>query len=104
MSDPAKAIVNLIRHRCSPLATAKLHHSESEPWRSLLFDGGRHRIEMRVSGAGVTEALDRLQAQMGAEEFAIPGNLIVDITLADIRHDGGDACVRLNALTIEDRG
>lgn len=100
MSDPVKAIANRIRHRCASLAETHLNHAESEGWQSLLFDGGRHRIDLRVSGARLDEALDALRAEVEVADFTIPGHLVADIQLANIRRNAGEALVRLEALTI----
>jgi hypothetical protein len=100
MSDPIKAITSRIDRRCGALATTALRRGESDPWQSLTFDGGRHRIELSLSGLRIDDALDALREEIGAADFAIPGHMIAEIRIADIERHDGEALVRLDAMTI----
>ena len=100
MADPIKAIVGHIRRRCDGLALLSIERGDSHPWQSLLFDGGRHHIALRLQGNRVEEAIAELRDEIGAAEFIIPGHLIAEISLAGIDQDMNTALVRLDAMTI----
>jgi hypothetical protein len=100
MSDPVKAIVRRLRRRCADWAEIELDHGTTEAWNSLLFDGGRHRIDLRLRGAAVATALDALPAELDAADFTIPGHLIAELRLVHQEHGDGEATVQLEALTI----
>lgn len=100
MIDPVKAITNRIDRRCGALAITALRRGESDPWQSLTFDGGRHRIELSLSGLRIDEALDALREEIGALDFAIPGHMIAEIRISGIERKDGEALVRLDAMTI----
>ncbi|WP_340314089.1 hypothetical protein [Rhizorhabdus argentea] len=100
MSDPVKAITSRIDRRCGALATTVLGRSESDPWQSLTFDGGRHQIELRFSGLRIDDALDALREEIGGPDFAIPGHMIAEIRISGIERSDGEALVRLDAMTI----
>lgn len=102
MSDPVKAIVGALRRSCGPLATLSIAAERSAAWHSLLFDGGRHHVRIALSGENAAQALDVMSCAIGHPEFAIPGHIVADIRLSGIEHDGKDALVSLEALTIRD--
>lgn len=102
MSDPVKAIARRLHHCCRPFAELVLDHGESEDWRSLLFDGGRHCLDLRLRGDGLEQALDALPAWIAAADFTIAGHLIADIRLVSVERRDDEALVRLEALTIAD--
>jgi len=101
MSDPVKGIANRIKRRCEALAPIMLRHERSDPWQSVLFDGGRHRIELSLRGTRVAEALEALQAEIAMGDFAIPGHLVAEIHVAAVNCDKDEALVTLDALTIK---
>lgn len=100
MSDPVKGIANRIKRRCDALAPTVLRHASSDPWRSVLFDGGHHRIELSMRGDLIAEALDALREEIEVDDFAIPGHLVAEIRLAAIHREDDEALVTLDALTI----
>lgn len=102
MSDPAKAIARRLHHCCQPFAELLLDRSESEDWHSLLFDGGRHRLDLRMRGVAVERALDALPAWIAAPDFTIAGHLIADLKLISVERRGDEAALRLEALTVAD--
>lgn len=66
MTDPVKAIARRIGHRCRRFAVTEIRSERSTPWRSLLFDGGRHHIELSLRGDGVDAALTALEDEIAA--------------------------------------
>ena len=102
MSDPVKAIARRLRHCCAPFAELLLDHGESEDWPSLLFDGGRHRIDLRLRGDGVDRAIDALPLWIAAPDFTIAGHLIVEIKLVSVERRDAEALLRLEVLTVAD--
>ena len=101
MSDPIKAIARRIRHRCHDLADLSLERGDSDPWQSLLFDGGRHHIALRLEGEHIEEAICALRDEVSAPDFTVPGHLVAEISVAAIDRSPGQALIRLEALTIE---
>lgn len=101
MSDPVKAITRHIRQRCGGLADLSLERADSDPWQSLLFDGGRHHIALRLEGDYIEEAICALRDEVSAPDFAIPGHLVAEISVAAIERSPGQALVKLDALTIQ---
>jgi hypothetical protein len=101
MTDPVSAIARRIRGRCGSFAVAAVHDCRSYPWRSLLFDGARHRMKLRLSGERTEEALEALEEEIGDDDFAIAGHLVADLRVAEVVRTGGDVLVTLDALTIE---
>lgn len=102
MSDPVKAIVRRLHHNCRPFAELTLDQGRSEQWNSLLFDGGRHRLDLCLRGSGREEVLDALPVWIADEGFTIPGHLIADIRLVSIDHRNDHTGLCLEALTIAD--
>jgi len=101
MTDPVKAIARRIGHRCRRFAVTEIRSERSTPWRSLLFDGGRHHIELSLRGDGVDAALTALEDEIAAAGFAISGHFIAELQIAEVTRSGCDALVMLDALTIE---
>lgn len=101
MTDPVKAIARRIGRHCAPLAVAEIHDQSSAPWRTLLFDGARHRIELNLHGERTDEALAALEEGIEDADFAIAGHLVAELRVAEIARNGSDLLVTLDALTIE---
>lgn len=73
-------------------------------WRSLTFNGERHRIDLRIPGPGASPVARMLTHGLGEAEFAIPGQIVADIAVngAIIEHPDGSISLRIEALTIEE--
>jgi len=102
MSDPVRAITHRLRRCCADLAELTLDHAESSEWRTLLFDGGRHRITLLLRGDGSDKALAAMREEMVDPAFALPGHLLADIKLAAVQSDGDSLRIDIEALTLED--
>jgi hypothetical protein len=101
MSDPVKAITNRLKRSCKPFADLSLERASTSDWRSLLFDGARHHIEVDLSGSGIDAALTALQETAASPDFAIGGHLIADIQTTVTARNGKTASVVVDVLTIE---
>ncbi len=101
MTDPIKAIARRIGRCCAPLATTEIHHQSSASWRSLLFDGARHRIEISLSGERREEALEALEEAISDADFAIARHLVAELHVAEVARNESDLLVTIDALTIE---
>jgi len=80
----------------------------SEAWRSVTFEGHRHRLELALRGDAATlgQAHSRLLARLGCGELPMRGRCLIDATLADARteRDASGERRRLvfEMLTLED--
>ncbi|MES2494783.1 MAG: hypothetical protein V4618_01595 [Pseudomonadota bacterium] len=103
MSDPVKAIARRLNRMCNPIAHLVLDQSRSEDWHSLLFDGGRHHLDLRLVGEDLDDILRALPSWIAADDFIIAGHLIADMKLSMLGRQAGQASLSLEALTIADR-
>ena len=71
-------------------------------WNSLTFAGERHEISLRIPGPGAEAIVRLLVDGLEDAEFAIPGQIVADITLAVPPHELGDGAIGLEieALTV----
>lgn len=76
----------------------------SVDWNSLTFSGERHLIDLRIPGPGAAQIADRLLGGLDDAEFAIPGQIVADITAAGtpVRAADGSLSVRIEALTVSE--
>jgi hypothetical protein len=102
VTDPVKGITRRISRRCSDYAVTEIHDQRSVPWRSLLFNGAHHSIELRLFGDHLQEALRALETEIGDPEFAISGHIVADIEITDVDCIDATALVTIDALTIEE--
>jgi hypothetical protein len=74
----------------------------STDWQSLTFIGERHRIELRVPGAGSAMLAERLCGGLEEAEFDIPGQIVADINLVGGARRAADGAmlITIEALTI----
>ncbi|MEO7277860.1 MAG: hypothetical protein ABIW33_07550 [Sphingomicrobium sp.] len=74
----------------------------SVDWRSLLFNGERHLIEIRIPGPYSGEIADRMIDRLEDAEFSIPGVLVADIAIAAGPRPApdGSTSVKIEALTL----
>lgn len=76
----------------------------STDWQSLTFVGERHQFAFRIVGDDANAILERLCANLGEDEFAIPGHVLADIGVEGRaeRLSDGSIALALEALTIEE--
>ncbi len=63
-----------------------VHHVE-KAWASITFAGTRHIMRLVFDGDGAVEAGEGLIADLPEHEFAIPGQLVADATVAAVEHE-----------------
>lgn len=76
----------------------------SVDWHSLTFAGERHCIDLRVPAPDAALVAGRLVDGLEDAEFAIPGQIVADISIegAPKRHLDGSVSIRIEALTLAD--
>lgn len=102
MSAAASALFRALIARAGvPRDRILLSEWRSVDWQSLTFIGERHEVAMRITGSDSLEAAERLLAGLGEAEFAIPGQIVVDVQpVGEPVFADGSAEIRIEALTI----
>lgn len=101
MTDPAKALLAALRSRCRPNARLHAMRSDTTPWRSLLFDGERHILDVVLEGPDVEGALRDLRHASIEADLRLPGHLLVELSVDGSEPQEAGQMVRLRALTLE---
>lgn len=60
-------------------------HDEAA-WASITFSGTRHKLQIVFEGPEAVEAVESFIAELPDHEFAIPGQLVADATVAGVEH------------------
>ncbi|WP_395333577.1 hypothetical protein WBP06_07965 [Novosphingobium sp. BL-8H] len=68
---------------------AEFRHHAERPWSSATFSGSRHTIALEFTGQPAVDAAEALIAALPDHEFAIPGQLVADATIASVGHETG---------------
>ena len=73
-------------------------------WASITFAGARHTLDLVFEGAQAVEAGERFIAELPNHEFAIPGQLVAEATVAAVDHQLDPPCmtVTCEVLLLED--
>ena len=102
MSAAASALFRaLVARAAVPRDRILLSEWRSVDWQSLTFIGERHEIAIRVTGAEAREAAARLLCGLEEAEFAILGQIVVDVRpVGEPEFADGSAELRIEALTI----
>lgn len=99
-NDPLPRLLSqLVERAGSPSA---IERAVSRPWASALFQGRRHLIRLRLSGADATGRLMRFAAGLEEAEWTLPRHFVADICIDAKGSDGDGEWLELSALTIED--
>ncbi len=74
----------------------------STDWRSLTFDGERHRIALRIVGEHHETFAGRMVHRIEDAEFVIPGIIVADVHVAERQWRAVDGSTELTieALTV----
>jgi len=77
---------------------------DSCDWQSLTFVGERHEVHLRILPPASQGAARRLCEGLSHAEFAIPGQLVVDIAVrtGPALSPDGSTLLTIEALTIEE--
>lgn len=98
--DPLPRLLEQLLKRAG--APTMIERAASRPWASALFQGRRHVIALRFSGARVAERFCDFVDDIESAEWSLPGHFVADISIDDAREEGPDCWLELSALTIED--
>ena len=101
MSDPLPALIRTLGSRCTPFAGAAIDRRHSVPWQSLLFDGARHELQLRLHGSLSEDGLAAIRDTIAAIDLAIAGHLLVDVSITDVERVDSDTLIRMEAVTVE---
>ena len=71
-------------------------------WASVTFSGERHRLALRLRGAGAAAAADAFLDGLDEREFALRGHILADIALLGEVREGDVVRLTLEALTVEE--
>jgi hypothetical protein len=105
MSPAASALLRALLERAGvPRDRILLTDARTVDWQSLTFIGERHELQLRIPGAGSGALAERLRAGIEDAEFAIPGQIVADITVRGVplRQDDGAVTFTIEALIIEE--
>ena len=79
-----------------------LSNFRSTDWNSLTFAGERHEITLRIPGPNASTVTALLIEGLEDADFAIPGQIVADITLAQppVDQRDGSILIEIEALTV----
>lgn len=81
---PARQVRAALRRLAGPRARI-VRHAE-QPWASVTFEGARHRVALLFEGDAAVAAGEAFIAALPDHEFAIPGKLVAEATVAEADH------------------
>ena len=103
MSPAASGLLRGLGARCgAPREHILLTEIRSTDWRSLTFDGQRHRCRMIADDTQRDPVAQRMIDRIEDVEFVIPGVIVADVHVAEPpsgERDGSTSLV-IEALTI----
>ena len=103
MSPAASGLLRGLGARSgAPREQILLTEISSTDWRSLTFDGQRHRMGLRIVGDHSAAVAQRMIDRIEDVEFVIPGIIVADIHVAEgpsAERDGSTSLV-IEALTL----
>ena len=109
MSSPvlSRAAAGLLRDLVSRSGAMRseilLTGARSVEWHSLTFDGERHEIALRITGADAAARANGMLEGIEEHEFASPGVTVVDIAVAGRSCEtDGSIRVEIEALTLDE--
>ena len=103
MSSAASALLRALVLRAGvPRDRILLTEWRSTDWQSLTFVGERHQIGLRSWGPDAVHACAQLANGLSDAEFALPGQIVADITVMGEPEPSSDGSLTLGieALTI----
>ena len=103
MSSAAAALLRAVLARAGvPRDRILLTDIRSVDWQSLTMIGERHELALRIPGPLAAGIAERLCAGLEDAEFAIPGQIVADIAIAEgpTTSSDGAVCLAIEALTI----
>lgn len=103
MSPAAAGLLRaLINRACIARDRILLTEFRSTDWHSLTFCGERHRFSLRLAPPDAGEIFRRVIEGLSDAEFAIPGHVVADITVAEEPRTEADGSIvlEIEALTV----
>ena len=84
---PRKTLADRVREAVLALAgtEANLLTHEETPWASITFAGTRHELQIDFDGIAACKAGEVFVAALPEHEFAIPGMLVADATVSEVK-------------------
>lgn len=98
--DPLPRLLEQLLKRAG--TPTMIERAVSRPWASALFEGRRHIIALRLSGARVATRFRDFAEGIDSAEWQLPGHFVADIMIDEVRQDEDAFWLELSALTIED--
>ena len=85
------------------LPDAAIIRCRTQDWHSATFSGQRVSVQLAVGGSDSESRIERFKAVLGDHEFALPGQWVADICVADQRAGvEGSAILTVEALLLGD--
>ncbi len=97
LDRPLAALLSALAR--GPAAPFRIAMARSVPWHSATFSGARHEVTLLLDGEDARDRAAALRRDIGEMEFALPGHIVADVTVASSAHDA----LAFAALTIEER-
>lgn len=98
--DPLPRLLAQVVERTGGPVT--VDRAASRPWASALFQGRRHVIALRLTGADAGERRAYFVDGIEEAEWSLNGHFVADISIDACRSAPGEEEIELSALTIED--
>jgi hypothetical protein len=98
--DPLPRLLAQLIERAG--APTMIERAASRPWASALFEGRRHVVALRFSGARMATRFCDFVDGIDRAEWSLPGHFVADISIDEVRDEGAELWLELSALTIED--
>lgn len=98
--DPLPRLLSQLIERAG--TPAAIERAVSRPWASALFQGRRHAIRLRLSGADAADRRIHFATGLEDAEWILPRHFVADICIDASGSDGDGEWLELSALTIED--
>jgi hypothetical protein len=98
--DPLPRLLAQLLDRAGVPATVE--RAASRPWASALFEGRRHVVTLRMTGAEADVRRACFVDGLCDAEWALSGHFVADISVDEYRRDGEACLLEISALTIED--
>lgn len=98
--DPLpRLLTQLVERAGEPVIVER---ATSRPWASALFEGRRHVVALRFTGADARERRVHFAAGLEEAEWTLPGHFVADISIDERRSTPQEEWIELSALTIEE--
>ena len=104
MSDPGPALGEALRSANIGTfrGTIRTEIVARRPWAGAGLIGVRHKFRIHFQGVAANAAATAFVDGLAELEFALPGHIVADIAVVDLREDGEDRLrLTIEALTVE---